>query len=161
MLSQGPMSTRPLPAGPLIPTEGSQLLRPVAARYAIVVGDVDPYALADDVLVPLRVTQGGSTAGPTPDRGGDTVAAPTLPGGGGAPARPREGSALEVLGAEVSAVIRDSGGLRVRVVNPTPEPTMVHLPGRHGWLVDLRGRPIAPFEESFPLRPWQFATVAV
>ena len=61
MLSQGPMPTRPLPAGPLIPTEGSQMLKPHTARYAVAVGDVDPYALADEVLVPLLVTTGGAT----------------------------------------------------------------------------------------------------
>ncbi|MBN2624045.1 MAG: hypothetical protein JXA83_11775, partial [Acidimicrobiales bacterium] len=47
MLSQRPMATRPLPAGPLVPLEGSQLQQPVTRRYALAVGDVDPYALAD------------------------------------------------------------------------------------------------------------------
>jgi hypothetical protein len=30
--------------------------------------------------------------------------------------------------------------------------------GRSGWLVDLRGRPVAPFEGSFALRPHGIAT---
>lgn len=157
MLSQGPMTTRPLPAGPLIRTEGSQLLKPVTSRYAVAVGDVDPYALADEVLVPLLVTSGGASSGPTADRGTDEAAAPLE----ATTALPLQGSALEVEGAEVSAVLREAGGLRVRVVNPTADATSVRLPGRQGWLVDLRGRPIEPFEESFDLRPWGFATLAL
>jgi mannosylglycerate hydrolase len=138
MLSQGPMTTRPLPAGPLIPTEGSQLQKPVRFRYAVAVGDVDPYALADDFLVPLQRARGR--------------------GGSGRPAR---GSALTVEGAEVSAVRREGGGLRVRVFNPSAETATVRLPDHQGWLVDLRGRPLEPFEGSFELRPWGLATLAL
>ena len=157
MLSQGPMATRPLPAGPMIPTEGSQLQGPVTARYAVAVGEVDPYALADDVLVPLLVTQGSGESGPTADRGGDTAPAPTDV----VEPLPLSGSALEVHGAEVSAVLRDNGGLRVRVLNPSDQPTTVTFPGRQGWLIDLRGRPVEPFEEAFELRPWGVVTVAL
>ncbi len=53
MLSRPGMSRRPLPAGPMTPIEGPQLLGPISAEYALAVGDVDPYATADDVLVPL------------------------------------------------------------------------------------------------------------
>jgi mannosylglycerate hydrolase len=42
MLSQGPMATRPLPAGPLIPLEGPQLRGPVVQRYALTTRPVDP-----------------------------------------------------------------------------------------------------------------------
>jgi alpha-mannosidase len=140
MLSQGPMASRPLPAGPLIPLEGPQLQKPVRFRYAVATGDVDPYALADEVLVPLLVTRGDASE--TADL-------------------PARGSALTVAGAEVSAVHREGGGLRVRVVNPTAEVATVSLPGRQGWLVDLRGRPLAPFETSFELRPWGIATLAI
>jgi alpha-mannosidase len=138
MLSQGPMSTRPLPAGPLIPLEGSQLLRPVKFRYAVALGDIDPFALADEVLVPLQTVQG--------EAGGEL---------------PPVGTALTIEGAEVSAVRREGGGLRVRVYNPAPEPATVTLPGRQGWLVDLRGRPLEAFEEQFNLRPWGIATLAL
>jgi hypothetical protein len=47
------------------------------------------------------------------------------------------------------------------VVNPTGAPVTVEVPGRHGWLVDLRGKPVAPFEGSFALRGWGIATLAV
>jgi hypothetical protein len=140
MLSQGPMPTRPLPAGPLLRLEGSQLQRPIVQRYAVAVGPVDAYALADEVLVPLRTAKAER----------DTTAD-----------LPARGAALTVIGAEVSAVRREGGGLRVRVVNPTAEPTTVTVPGHRGWLVDLRGRPLDAFESSFELRPWGIATLAL
>lgn len=141
MLSQRPMATRPLPAGPLTPLEGSQLQRPVVSRHAVALGDVDPYALADKVLVPLQLTEGAG------DRQSDPL--------------PSDGSLLAVEGAEVTAVLRRGGGLRVRVVNPTELETTVSFPGRQGWLVDLADRPLEPFEGHFTLRPWGIATAAL
>jgi hypothetical protein len=55
-------------------------------------------------------------------------------------------------------VFREAGHLVVRVFNPTRSETTVDLPGREGWLLDLRGRPIEPFHESFTLGPWRIAT---
>jgi mannosylglycerate hydrolase len=136
MLSRLGMSLRPLPAGPMNPLDGPQMLGPVEVFYALAVGDVDAYTLADEVLVPLQVS--GSF------------------GGGG---RPDRGTELTVEGARVSSVRRNAGSLEVRVFNPTDDDTKVGLPGRTGWLVDLRGRPVAPFEGSFPLRPHGIATV--
>jgi alpha-mannosidase len=141
MLSQGPMASRPLPAGPMTPIEGPQLQGPVAVRYAVYVGDdADPYALADDAFLPLQVTNaaGGSN--------GDTAGS---------------GQALAVDGAEVSAVLRTGSRLEVRVFNPSDETTTVTLAGRRGWLVDLRGRPVEPFDGGFPLGPWRFATAVL
>jgi mannosylglycerate hydrolase len=136
MLSRQGMTYRPFPAGPLTPVEGLQMTgRHVSLQYALAVGVDDPYALADDVLLPLEVFTG--------------------PGGG---TRPPAGSELSVGGAEVSAVRRDGGVLEVRVYNPSPEPTTVTLAGQAGWLVDLRGRPERPFEGSFELRPFGLAT---
>ncbi len=151
MLSRAPMPTRPLPAGPLIRMEGPQLQKRVTVRYAVAVGAVDPYALADEVLVPLRVVEGRCAS--------EGVAAPDpeVP----AITRPAAGSALTVEGAEVSAVVREGGGLIVRVFNPGDAPTTVTIDGRRGWLVDLRGRPLEPFEGSFELRPWGIATAAL
>jgi mannosylglycerate hydrolase len=137
MLSQGPMATRPLPAGPLTPMEGPQLQGPVAVAFALHLGGRDPYAVVDDAFLPLLVTRAGGGTGPA------------------------DGQALNVSGAEVSAVVREGGALHVRVFNPTPTATTVHVDGRRGWLVDLRGRPVAPFEGSFPLAPWAIATAAL
>jgi len=139
MLSQGPMATRPLPAGPMTPMEGPQSQRPAVARFALHLAGRDPYEVADEVLVPLVVPRGG----------GDGTDGPA------------EGSVLAVSGAEVSALLREAGALHVRVFNPRPEPATVSIEGRRGWLVDLRGRPVQPFEGSFELGPWQIATAAL
>ncbi len=135
MLSRPGMSRRPLPAGPMTPIEGPQLLGPITAAYALAVGGLDPYAMADEVLVPL---------------------APVASLGGGD--RPDRGTGLTVRGAEVSALVRRGGLLELRVFNPTASPTTVEIAGRSGWLVDLRGRALTPFEGSFELRAQGIAT---
>jgi hypothetical protein len=155
MLSQRPMATRPLPAGPLIALDGSQLQQRLTLHYAVAIGDVDPYALADEVLVPLRV------AGADGHSGGTTAAASGAGDAGDATDLPTVGSALTVEGAVVSAVVREGDALVVRVFNPTSEAAEVALDGHHGWLVDLRGRPLVPFEGGFSLRPWGIATATV
>ena len=111
------------------------MIGPVDVTYAIAIGDVDPYRLADDVLVPLA-TAGSFGGGDRPDRGAE----------------------LTVRGAEVSSVRRQAGQVEVRVFNPRPEATSVEIPGRAGWLVDLRGRTLAPFEGGFELRGHGIAT---
>jgi hypothetical protein len=58
----------------------------------------------------------------------------------------------------VSAVRRQAGRVEVRVFNPRPTATAVEFPGRSGWLVDLRGRPVAPFYGQFELRAQGIAT---
>jgi len=136
MLSRLGMAYRPFPAGPLTPVEGLQMRgSPVRFAYALALDCDDPYRLADDVLLPLEVVA---------SLGGGT--------------RPAAGSELTVDGAEVSAVHRVSGVLEVRVFNPTAQPTRVTFPGRDGWLVDLRGCPLEPFEGSFELRAFGIAT---
>ncbi len=82
-------------------------------------------------------------------------------GGGADASGPTTGQALSVQGAEVSAVVREAGRLQVRVFNPTDEPVHVDIDGRQGWLLDLRGRPLSPFEGRFELAPWQIATAAL
>jgi hypothetical protein len=139
MLSRGPTSTRPLPAGPEIELEGSQLIGRHVVRYALACGVVDPYAMADDVALPLLVT-----AGTGPEN---------------APARHQ---ALHVSGAEVSSVRRDGDGrLEVRVFNPSDARTTVTVGGRTGRRTDLRGTELEPVAGSFPLGPWAIATVIV
>lgn len=136
LLSNGPIAMRPLPAGPQLPVEGAQLAGPRTTRYAVALGDdVDPWALADDAFLPLLT---GVARGSGHGRS--------------------EGSALDVSGAQVSAVVRRGGHVEVRVVNPTAQEATVTVAGRHGWLVDLRDRPMAAFDGSFPLRPWGIAT---
>ena len=136
MLSRAGMTYRPFPAGPVIPVEGLQLTgRRITLHYALAVEVDDPYALADDILLPLEVVDS--------------------PGGGN---RPPSGSELIVTGAEVSAVRREGGALELRVFNPRPTKSVVSVAGHAGWLVDLRGYPQSPFEGSFELRPFGIAT---
>jgi hypothetical protein len=144
IISQGPMATRPLPAGPPTEVEGPQMLGAQRLRYAVQVRPADPYALVDEAFLPLLPVEparirGMADASPTP---GD------------------RGQALEVAGdVEVSALRRVAGELELRVWNPGDDATVVELPGRRGWLVDLRGRPLEPFEGRFELGPWRIATV--
>ena len=135
MLSRDHMTYRPDPAGPAIPVDGPQLVGPLHLRYAVHIGEADPYSLVDQAFMPLSVLE--------------------APGGG---QRPASGSALTVEGAEVSALQRIAGALELRVFNPTNREVTVRLAGRQGWLVDLRGQAQEPFDESFPLRPWGIAT---
>jgi glycosyl hydrolase family 38 len=135
MLSRNHMTSRPNPAGPALALEGSQVQGHLSLRYAVHVGHADPYALADQAWVPLELTYGASGAGAA-----------------------SSGSLLAVNGAEVSSLRRVGGAIELRVFNPSPRQTTVVIDGRRGWLVDLRGAPVDPFEQSFPLRPWGMAT---
>jgi hypothetical protein len=137
MLSRLGLANRPLPAGPLMAVEGLQLLgHTITARYALATGDVNPYAMADDVLLPLELTA-------------------SLGGGH----RPPKGCVLELSGAELSSLRRRSGQLELRIFNPSSTPSTALLPGRRGWLVDLRGRPVAAFDGRVELGPHRFATL--
>jgi len=137
MLSRLGMAYRPFPAGPLTAVEGLQMRGSrVRLAYALALDCEDPYRTADDVLLPLEIAA---------SLGGGTRAA--------------TGSELTIDGAEVSALHRVGGVLEARVFNPRAQPATVSFPGRAGWLVDLRGFPLEPFEGSFELRPFGIATV--
>lgn len=136
LLSQGPMATRPVPAGPIVETPGAQMPGVTTVRYGLAVDAEDPRALADDLWVPLLVA---SPRGPHRSDGH---------------------VALAVEGAEVSAVRRRAGGLEVRVWNPSDTEATVTL-DRTGWLVDLRGRPQDRLDGPFPLRPWGIQTLVL
>ncbi len=145
-LSRVEPSLRPNPAGPMDALEGPQLQGSQHVDYALLPhrGDwrtADLHAAADEFLVPLERARVAATTG---------EAAAT-------------GQALRVDGAEVSAVTREPGGLIVRVFNATPATSTVTLEQdggpASGWLVDLVGRPLEPFDGGFPLRAWGVATV--
>jgi mannosylglycerate hydrolase len=136
MLSRVGMAYRPVPAGPLTPVEGLQLVgHRIVTTYALAIGDVDPWSMAEDLVTPLESTN-------------------SLGGGW----RAERGSGLTVAGARLSALRRHEGHLEVRVFNPTAEVTTVDLGNASGWLVDLRGRPTEPFDRTFALRPFGIAT---
>ena len=104
-------------------------------------------------------------APPSATRAADAFLVPFERARGGVPGarRPASGSALRVDGAEVSAVTRTAGGLTVRVFRTAAESGEVTIehegaPAR-GWIVDLAGRPVAPFEGGVELRPWEICTL--
>jgi hypothetical protein len=137
MLSRLGMALRPLPAGPLTPVEGLQLVgHRVDARYAVALDEEDPWRLCDDVRTPLEVV--------------------TAPGGG---TRHASGTGLAVHGAEVSSLRVVDGLLELRVFNPRDEEVRVEVPGRRGFEVDLLGAAREPFEGSLALRPRGIATL--
>jgi mannosylglycerate hydrolase len=146
-LSRIALPLRPDPAGPPMPVEGAQVQGDRALEFAVLPhsGDwraADLHQAADEFLVPLERARGGGVARPT---------------------RSPTGQALAVRGAQVSAVTREPGGLLVRVFNPAPEPVTAELERdgapATGWVVDLLGRPVEPFEGTVPLRPSQIATL--
>jgi alpha-mannosidase len=145
-LSRLEPALRPNPAGPLDPLEGPQLQGRHVVEYALLPhrgtwAAADLYAAADEFLVPLERARVGRTT----------------------EAEPATGAALCVDGAAVSAVTREAGLLSVRVFNPAASPAAVTVehggaPAR-GFLVDLLGRPLEPFEGGLSLRPWGIATL--
>jgi len=125
---------------------GAQLAGAQRADYAVALhaGDwraAGCYAIADALLVPFERARATGT-----ER-----------------ARPAQGSALRVEGAEVSAVMRSAGGLVLRVfrTDAAPGPVSIEHEGEpaRGWVIDLQGRPVAPFEGTVDLRQWEICTL--
>ncbi len=147
-LSRSEPLLRPNPAGPLDRLEGPQLQRELALDYAVVLHPGDAYAadlsaVADDVLVPFERVRGGGWAGAS---------------------APASGRLLHVQGAEVSALLRDdSGTLVLRVMNRTPDDTVVTVTRDDspvaGRIVDLAGTDLDAFPGTAPLRPWELVTL--
>jgi alpha-mannosidase len=146
-LSRSEPSLRPNPAGPVDPVRGAQMRGRNVCDYAVLPhrGDwraADLYGAADAFTVPLERAR-------VPE-----IRSRRLP---------ETGTALEVSGAEVSAVARDNGGLVVRLFRTDPgegEVTIgqAGLPAR-GWIVDLLGAPREPFEGAITMRPWEITTL--
>ena len=148
VISRGPMTTRPMPAGPGTPVEGPQMIGPLRVRYAVQTGPADPYALVDDAFLPLLLADPARIRGMADKGSAEAV---------------DQGCALDVRGAEVSAVRRlgstADAPLEVRVWNASAEPRDLEIVGRSGWMVDLRGGPVAPFDGRARLGPWRIATL--
>jgi hypothetical protein len=137
---------RPNPAGPQIPVVGAQMTGVHTLRYALALhlGDwesADAYALADRFLVPLQTV----------------VAQPV------SHSLTNHGQNLRVDGGCVSAITRESGALVLRLFNPTGHPVTTRLDWRDaplsGWTINLRGRPLQPFDGAVDLGPHQVLTV--
>jgi alpha-mannosidase len=150
MLSAPPMPSRPLPAGPFDPAEAAQLQGPLSMRYAVHVGDADPYELVDEAFLPLVV----AGTGRSDDSGAERPAVDSDV--------PRSASMLAVEGAEVSALYRfddDRDVLVLRVFNPSAKPTTLRVAGRSGVLVDLRGDGDEHFDGSVENGPRAIPTL--
>ncbi len=138
ILSRQYISSRPQSAGPSLPLAGPQLIKELNFKYAIALTPDNPYELADRIFAPLRaVTSLGNGDGIAPKRG------PTI------------------TGAEVSSMQRHGEHLEIRVFNPLARASRVKIDGRTGWLVDLLGRQLSSFDESFELAPFAIATVRI
>jgi mannosylglycerate hydrolase len=135
ILSQPAPTYRPNAAGPPDRLADTEMSGPVRVRYGVVVGAVDPWRCTEAAWNPLEVVYGT-----------------------GRGQQPRRGSHLQVSGAEVSSLRRVAGALEIRVFNPADAPAVVTVAGRSGWLVDLLGRPLEPWEGSFVLPPRGLAT---
>ncbi len=143
VISRPPMATRAVPAGPPTPTPAAQMPGHHAVDLVVHLGGRDPYAVADEAFTPLQTAR--------------------FPNQGGLGDPDATGRALEVTGAEVTALRRTTEGrLELRVVNPTDDPTTLSVAGRTGELVDLRGTPTGDrFTGTLALAPWKIATVVL
>jgi hypothetical protein len=135
LISRPAPPARPNVAGPPIPLRDSQMPGPQCFRYALARNCRDPWDLADRTWTPL-LTSRAEGVGRLADRG----------------------ARLTVTGGRVSALRRQGGMLEVRVFNPSDRAVTVAIPGHRGRLVDLAGRPVRSWAESFPLAPWALAT---
>jgi alpha-mannosidase len=148
-LSRSEPALRPAPAGPTIPVRGAHMPGEQRVEYAVLLhaGDwraADCYGAADAFLVPFERGRAAGTA---------------------TPSRAAAGAALRVDGAEVSAVLRERGQLVVRVFRTAAEPGPVAIeqegaPAR-GWVADLRGNRLTPFDGVVDLRPWEICTLVL
>lgn len=137
-LAAAGVATRPVTAGPSVGVEEAQLLGRRTFEYALAPDCEDPFKTADSLwnpLIALRAAGGGMLA----DRG----------------------SRLEIEGCVVSSLRRVAGCVEVRVFNPTGTPVTVRMPGRSGQLVELSGRTVAGWSETFDLGAWRFATARI
>lgn len=142
-LSRGPMPSRPLPAGPEDPLEGAQVLKPLTLRYVVAIDTdevIDPYELCDRAWSPqvVMTSDGGGTLGPT-------------------------GTRLDLSGAVVDALLPAAdgppGSLIIRVHEPHGAPGELVVSGRRGFIIDLTGTEMEPFDGRTDLRPHQIITI--
>jgi hypothetical protein len=136
VLSRPAPPARPNLAGPALELTDTQMVGPHRVRYALAVGDRDPWRLADLAWMDL----------------------PVVYGSGGGPL-PVSGSRLTVTGAEVASLQRVDGAIEVRVFNPSDQAALVGVPGHRGQVVDLAGRPVDTWDGEMIVGPWGIATL--
>ncbi len=142
-LPQRPMAYRPLPAGPPIATEAAADAGPArAALRACSVGDADPYALGRRRLPAAARRRGSAPASATARERGQRCSRRPAP-------RCRR------------CVRRRPGGSRCGCSTRRRADHRHASTAAPGWLVDLRGRPLEPFDGAFELAPWRIATALI
>jgi alpha-mannosidase len=135
VLSRPAPASRPNRAGPPSSVPGAQMRGRQIVRYALALGDVDPWEAADRAWTPLMVVSA---------TGGGTL--------------PAEGSRLEVRGAKVSSLRRWGDQLEIRLFNPSDQTSTVEISGHTGVLTDLLGQTIRNWSDGFAIPPWGVAT---
>lgn len=146
-ISRGPMTSRPMPAGPPVALPNAQLPRRLTLKYA------------------LRVEATSATSPWTPQDGyafaDHTWNAPYVVHSDGGGSLPVTGAKLSVDGAEVSALYRnDDGDITVRVheANGAPSTLNIDCAGR---ITNLLGHAIGDFSGIYPLRPHEIVTITI
>lgn len=146
-ISRGPMTSRPMPAGPPVALPNAQLPRELTLTYALRVEaqsaepswtPEDGYGFADHTWNKPYVVQSD---------GGGTL--------------PATGTKMSVGGAEVSALYRNNDGditLRVHEANGAPSTLTVDCSGR---ITNLLGEDTGEFAGSYSLRPHEIVTITV
>ena len=146
-LSRSEPSLRPNPAGPPVAVHGAQMLGEQRVQYAVMPhrGDwraADCYGAADAFTVPFERVRGGRPGGPR-----------RMPG--------RRCTSTVPRSPRCTAPRRARSSCACSAAQPTPGPVTIEHEGApaRGWVIDLAGRPVAPFEGEVELRPWQLATL--
>jgi len=143
LISSGPMAMRPLPAGPPTPTPDAQMIGPRVGELVIHLGERDPYEVADEAFTPLLSGR--------------------YPAGSGLGDPATHGCALEVHGAEVSALRRRiDGRVELRLFNTSSAPSLAEVPNRTGAFTNLNGDETGEaFNGQVTLGPHQIVTIAL
>ena len=139
-LSRSEPSLRPNPAGPTVEVRGAQMPGTQRAEYAVL--------LHTRRLAGRRLLRRGRRV-PRPVRTGAR--------GRRRRRRPRPAPRCASTAPRSSAVLRSPGGLVVRVFRTDADagPVAIEHDGApaRGWIIDLQGRPVAPFEGSVDAAP--------
>ncbi|MCL4449512.1 MAG: hypothetical protein M1483_05110 [Actinobacteria bacterium] len=166
MLSRISTPLRPLPAGPPIKMEHTQMLGHHEFEYGVCF-DEDIYKHTDRITTNNKAREAKNRGGynPYPYAIAEDTFLPLLTkettGDG---TLPEQGRSLKVDGAIVSALRRtDNGLLELRAFNPTAKQTELTVENAngycHGWKVDLQSNKLESFEGHVKMKPWSIVTL--
>jgi len=136
MLSKITTSYRPFAAGPAVKASTAQMQGDVVCDYAVTTIDRNPYELVDQFLIPSIVLHSVSSNGVLKE----------------------SGSFIKVEGAEVSSLRTVKDFYELRVFNPFNSTTELKV-NKKGWVIDLQGCMLEPFDGSLTLGPFKIVTL--